>query len=160
MVGNSSDDERYISHILARSLIENFFWMVYIFDIPASRQSRYENLVTSFKREYGRFYDEQLHINSYLVAPGQGWSQLQSSLDVRSMIAQVRNIHGNRLDPLYAIYRIASFDTHGKSLNNVIESALGVSSPNFPALDIDSGFNLIANHYLCTLRELEVAGTV
>ncbi len=25
MVGNSSDDERYISHILARSLIENFF---------------------------------------------------------------------------------------------------------------------------------------
>ena len=25
MVGNSSDDERYISHILARSLIKNFF---------------------------------------------------------------------------------------------------------------------------------------
>ena len=160
MVGNSSDDERYISHILARSLIENFLWIVYILYIPASRQSRYDNLVTSFKREYGRFYDEQLHINSNLVAPGQGWSQLQSSLDVRSMIAQVRNIHGNRLDPLYAIYRIASFDTHGKSLNNVIESALGVSGPNFPALDIDSGFNLIANHYLCTLRELEAAGTV
>lgn len=82
MVGNSSDDERYISHILARSLIENFLWIVYIFDIPASRQSRYDNLVTSFKREYGRFYDERLHINSYLAAPGQGWSQLQSVLDV------------------------------------------------------------------------------
>ena len=73
--------------------------MVYIFDIPASRQSRYDNLVTSFKREYGRFYDERLHINSYLAAPGQGWSQLQSVLDVRSMITQVRNDHGNRLDP-------------------------------------------------------------
>jgi hypothetical protein len=39
-------------------------------------------------------------------------------------------------------------------------TALGVSGHNFPALDIDSGFNLIANHYLCTLSELEAAGTV
>ncbi len=160
MVGNSSDDERYISHILARSVIENFFWMVYIFDNSASRQSRYDNLVTSFKREYGRFYDEKLYVNSHLAEPGEGWSQLQSGLDLRSMIAQVRDDHGNRHDQLYAIYRIASFDTHGKSLNNVIESALGVSSPIFPTIDINRGFDLIANHYLYTLSVLEAAGEV
>jgi len=160
MLGNASVDERYISHILARSLIESFFRLVYIFDDRASRESRYDDLVTSFKRDYGKFYDENLSINSSLAAPGLGWSQLQGDLNVRDMIAQVRNDHGNRLDPLYAIYRIASFDTHGKSLKNIIVSALGGSIPNFPALDLDYGFDLIANQYLCTLRDLEAAGEV
>lgn len=160
MVANASVDERFISHILVRSLIENFFWLVYIFDNTATRQSRYDELVTSFKREYLRFYNENLPINSSLSPPDPNWGQLQGGLDVRSMIAQVRNDHGQRLDPLYSIYRIASFDTHGKSLNNIIVSALGGAIPNFPVLDLESGFDLIANQYLCTLRDLVAAGEV
>ena len=74
------------------------------------------------------------------------------------MIAQARNLHGKRLDHLYFIYRIASFDTHGKSLNNIIVAALGGANPNFPALNLEYGFDLIANQYLCTLRDLEAAG--
>lgn len=160
MVANASVDERFISHILVRSLIESFFWLVYIFDNTATRQSRYDELVTSFKREYLRFYNENLPINSSLSPPDPNWGQLQGGLDVRSMIAQVRNDHGQRLDTLYSIYRIASFDTHGKSLTNIIVSALGGAIPNFPVLDLESGFDLIANQYLCTLRDLVAAGEV
>jgi hypothetical protein len=76
------------------------------------------------------------------------------------MIDQVRNDQGQKLDPLYSIYRILSFDTHGKSLNNIITSALGGAIPNFPALDLESVFDLIANQYLCTLGELTAAGEV
>jgi hypothetical protein len=160
LLTNASVDERYISHILARSLIESFFWLVYIFDKPATRQSRYEELVTSFKREYARLYNEQLSINDRISQPDPSWSQLPGGLDVKSMIAQVRNDQGNRLDPLYAIYRIASFDTHGKSLNNITVAAIGDPVPNFPALDLERGFDLIAHHYLFTLRDLEAADEV
>lgn len=102
MVANVSADERFISHILARSLIESFFWLVYIFDNTATRQSRYEELVTSFRREYLRFYNENLPINSSLPPPDPHWAQLQGGLNVKSMITQVRNDHGKRLDPLYS----------------------------------------------------------
>lgn len=160
MVANACVDERFFSHILARSLIENFFWLVYIFDNTSLRMSRYDELITSFKREYFRFYNENLPINSSLAAPDPNWGQLQGGLDVKSMIAQVRNDQGQRLEPLYSIYRILSFDTHGKSLNNIIMSALGRAIPNFPVLDLESAFDLIANQYLCTLCELTAAGEV
>lgn len=160
MVNDTSVDVRYISHILARSLIENFFWMVYIFDDPANRQSRYEELITSFKRQYGKFYDEDLLINSQLEPPGQGWSQLPSGLDVRSMISQVSGDHGQQLDRLYAIYRITSFDTHGKSLDNISESAHGHPGLNFPVLNLVNCFDVIANEYLSTLSQLEGEGIV
>jgi hypothetical protein len=160
MVANASDEERFISHILTRSLIESFFWLVYIFDNIATRQSRYDELVTSFRREYFRFYNENLPINSSLAPPDPNWNRLQGGLDVMSMITQVRNVQGQRLAPLYSIYRIASFDTHGKSLNNIMVSALGSAIPNFPVLDLENCFDLIANEYLCTLRDLVTAGEV
>jgi hypothetical protein len=160
MVANASVDERFISHILARSLIESFFWLVYIFDDIALRQSRYDELITSFKRDYGRLYNENLAINSSLAPPNQNWTRLQGGLNVNSMITRVRNNHGQRLAPLYSIYRIASFDTHGKSLNNIMVSALGGTIPNFPVLDLENCFDLIANQYLCTLRDLVTAGEV
>lgn len=160
MTANANNDERFISHILTRSIIESFFWLVYIFDNTASRMLRYNELVTSFKREYLKLYNENLPINSSLAAPGQNWGQLQGGLDVKSMIAQVRNAQGQRLDPLYSIYRILSFDTHGKSLNNIIVSALGGAIPNFPALDLESAFDLVANEYLCMLNELTAAGEI
>lgn len=158
MLDNSSVDQRYITHILARSLIESFFWITYIFDDAAQRQARYNELVDSFKNEYLKLHNEQLPINSALTPPSPTWSQLSRAPDVRAMLGRLRNAYGDKLDYLYPIYRIASFDTHGKSLNNIVSSALGGMSPNFPVLDLEFGFDIIANQYLFTLQELANAG--
>lgn len=160
MLGNSSVDQRYITHILARSLIENFFWITYIFDDAAQRQTRYSELVNSFKKEYLKLHNEQLTINSSLTHPDPTWNQLPKAPDVRTMLVRLRNADGNKLDYLYPIYRITSFDTHGKSLNNVVSSALGGTLPNFPVLNLERGFDIIANQYLYTLQELTNAGEV
>jgi len=32
--------------------MENYFWLLYIFDDPAKKQDRHEELVNSFKRDY------------------------------------------------------------------------------------------------------------
>lgn len=160
MLNNNSVDERYITHILARSLIEVFFWITYIFDDPAQRQNRYDELVDSFKKEYLKLHNEQLSINSSLTQPNPTWKQLPPTPDVRTMLGRLQNSYGNKLDYLYPIYRITSFDTHGKSLNNIVTSALGGVSPNFPVLNLDFGFDLIANQYLCTLQDLKNAGEI
>lgn len=160
MLDNSSVDQRYITHILARSLIESFFWITYIFDDAAQRQARYNELVDSFKNEYLKLHNEQLPINSALTPPSPTWNQLSRAPDVRAMLGRLRNAYGDKLDYLYPIYRIASFDTHGKSLNNIVSSALGGVSPNFPVLDLEFGFDIIANQYLCTLQELADAGEI
>jgi len=158
MLTNSSVDERFITHILARSVIEGFFWLIYIFDDVAKRQERYEELISLFKRQYLKLHNEQLPINSQLPKPDERWKQLKGGLDVRSMLKHVQNNHGDELIYLYSIYRITSFDTHGRSLNNVLTTALGGTAPNFPVLDLVYGFDLIANHYLCILQELDNAG--
>ena len=36
LLKNASAGERQISHILGRSLLEGFFWLLYIFDDPAA----------------------------------------------------------------------------------------------------------------------------
>lgn len=160
MLDNSSVDQRYITHILARSLIESFFWLTYIFDDPAQRQARYNEFVDSFKGEYLKLHNEQLPINAALPQPDAAWRQLPRAPDVRTMLGRLSNVYGNKLDYLYPIYRIASFDTHGKSLNNIVTAAFGGTSPNFPVLDLEFGFDLIANQYLHTLQELANTGEV
>jgi hypothetical protein len=160
MLDNSSVDQRYITHILARSLIESFFWIAYIFDDATQRQARYKELVDSFKKDYLKLHNENLPINSALTQPDPTWNQLPRTPDVNSMLGRLRNAHGKKLDYLYPIYRITSFDTHGKSLNNIVSSALGGASPNFPVLNLEVGFDIIANQYLYTLQELTNAGEV
>lgn len=160
MLDNSSVDQRYITHILARSLIESFFWLMYIFDDPTMRWARYDELANSFKAEYLKLHNEQLPINSSIPPPDPAWKNLPRAPDVRTMLGRLQNICGNKLDYLYPIYRIASFDTHGKNLNNIITSAFGGTSPNFPILDLKFGFDLIANQYLYTLQELVSAGEI
>ena len=39
---NATAEERYITHILGRSLLEGFFWVVYIFDSVGNRATRYD----------------------------------------------------------------------------------------------------------------------
>lgn len=78
-------------------------------------------------------------------------------MDVNSMLAQVKNDYGDRLSYLYFVYRVASFDTHGNSMATLFKQSFGKSC-NFSALNLQYGFDLIANQYLVILRELDLAG--
>jgi hypothetical protein len=51
-------DERYITHILSRSLFENFFRIIYLFDDPKETEPRYEKLKNTFKEQYLKLYNE------------------------------------------------------------------------------------------------------
>lgn len=151
---DASIDERYITHILARSLLENYFWLIYLFDDPAQKQARYDQLISSFKREYLKLTNEKmLPHKDQLEKADLSWSNLSKALDVNSMLAQIKNDYGDRLNYLYFVYRISSFDTHGKNLNTIFQTVFEKKS-NFPILDLKFTFDLIANQYLVILQEL------
>lgn len=154
-----ADEERYITHILTRSLIENYFWLLYIFDDPSAMSQRYINLLNSFKGDYYRLLNEPLLQNKDKLEPSDPTWQGLRAMDTRSMLDQLRNDYGDRLSYLYFIYRIASFDTHGKNLNNVLKAVFS-KNVNFPILDINYAFELMANQYLIILNELRETGKV
>jgi hypothetical protein len=157
---NSSIGERQITHILARSLLENYFWLIYIFDDRSQRSRRYDEKVNSFKREYSKLINDPLVPQKEKLEPADpAWNSLPRSLDVNSMLAQVKNDYGDRLSYLYFVYRVASFDTHGNSMAVLFEQAFGKSC-NFSALNLPFGFDLIANQYLVILQELTQAGEI
>ncbi|WP_290482017.1 hypothetical protein [Hyphomonas sp. UBA3201] len=157
---NSSIDERHFTHIIARSLIENYFWIIYIFDDTSTKDQRYDELVNSFKKQYVKLLNEPaLPHKNKLEKANSSWSALPNPLDVKSMMAQIQNVHDDRLDYLYFIYRITSFDTHGKSLGNLAQESFGKKS-NFPLLDIGRAFELIANEYLSVLARLKKSGAI
>lgn len=157
LLRNAFAGDRQISHILGRSLLEGFFWLVYIFDNPAHRQTRFGEKLTSFKREYGKFWNEKIVPGKTQMEPADpAWAALPRAMDVNSMLAQVKNDHDNNLSFLYMIYRVASFDTHGNSMDALFQSVFGKPC-NFSALDFVYGFDLIANHYLVILQELRSA---
>jgi len=153
-------DERYITHILARSLMENYFWLLYIFDDPSQKETRYQELVNSFKLAYNKLLNESLLPHKYKLEPsGPAWGSLPRAKDINSMLAQLRNDYGDRLSYLYFIYRVASFDTHGKNLNNILQTAFGKTA-NFPILDIGYAFELVSNQYLVIINELRQANEI
>lgn len=157
---NASINERYITHVLGRSLMENYFWLLYIFDDQTKKQVRYDELVNSFKREYCKLQNDQwLPYKNQLEAADPTWSNLPRALDVNSMLAQIKNDYGDRLSYLYFIYRITSFDTHGKNLNNILHATFGKTA-NFPILDIGYAFDLVANQYLIILKNLRDAAEI
>lgn len=156
---SASVDERYITHILARSLFENYFWLIYIFDDISKKEERYKEMINSFKRDYNTLYNE--HILPYkdqLEPPDPAWSSLTSAR-VNNIIGKIRNDYGDSLNYLYSIYRVTSFDTHGKNLNNIFQTAFNKTC-NFPVLDLNYCFNLIANQYLVILKELQDKGEI
>jgi len=157
---NSSIGERQITHILARSLLENYFWLIYIFDDKAQRSARYGEKLNGFKREYSKYIADPLIPQKEKLEPADpAWSALPKPMDVNSMLAQVKNDHGDRLSYLYFVYRVASFDIHGNSMAVLFEQAFGKNC-NFSALNLQFGFDLIANQYLVILEEIVHAGEV
>lgn len=157
---NASVDERYITHILSRSLMENYFWLLYIFDDAAKMDSRYQELINSFKRDYSKLLNEPLLPHKDKLEPSDSaWASAPKAMDVNSMLAQLTNDYGDRLSYLYFIYRVTSFDTHGKNLNSVLQAAFGKTA-NFPILDISKAFELVANQYLVILEALKAENEI
>ena len=159
-LNNSSIEERQITHILARSLLENYFWLIYIFDDRAQRSTRYNEKLNAFKREYAKLLNDPLVPHKSQLEPaGPDWGELDRPPDLNSMLTKVKNVYGDNLSYLYFFYRVASFDTHGNSLAVLFEMAFGKIC-SFPALKLPFGFDLIANQYLCILQELHNAGEI
>jgi hypothetical protein len=153
-------DERYMTHVLSRSLLENYFWIIYLFDDPAKTSDRYEELKNSFKKDYHKLLNEPLLPRKNELEPADpSWANLPRGLDVNSMLAQVKNDYGDRLNYLYFVYRITSFDTHGKSLGTIFEDVFGKNC-SFPVLKIKYAFELVANQYLVVLNDLRSKGVV
>jgi hypothetical protein len=142
-------DERIMSHIWVRSLIENYFKLLYIYDDPAKSQARFDECVRGFQIEYSKLYNDPWLPNKSQLEPADpSWKALKKPMDLNSMITAVMTIHGHRLGYLYFVYRIASFDTHGNSLEALFSASFKKSPCNFPVLKIEPVTELIANEYL------------
>lgn len=153
-----SVDARYISHILSRSLIENFFKVIYIFDSESDKEDRYQLLVKDFQKTYKKLMDEEFLPHKDKLEPAkEEWRNNKSYLDIRSMLGQVKNNHGDKLDYLYFIYRITSFDTHGNNLKAILSNAFNKEKMNFPILYLEEAFNIIADEYIYILNQLKSA---
>ena len=151
---NISIEERQTTHILARSLLENYFWLIYIFDDSNQRKARYDEKLNAFKREYSKLMNDPLVPQKEKLDRAEpNWISLKKPLDVNSMLSQVKNDYGEPLNYLYFVYRVASFDTHGNSMENLFKQSFGKSC-SFPALNLRFVFDLIANQYLVILKEL------
>ncbi|MCK7154681.1 hypothetical protein L8O12_04310 [Enterobacter kobei] len=158
----SNVDERYFTHILSRSLLEPFFIILYIFEDPSKMTSRYEEQINSFKNQYKKLMDDlqgpewqnfMQGDGSTLEAADASWNKLPSLPDMRTLLSRLKNSSNKSLDYLYPLYRITSFDTHGRSLATIFEAAFQKQC-NFPVLDVGAAIELIASQYLAILSEL------
>lgn len=151
---SASNDERYFTHILVRSLLENYFWTIYLFDDLAQANNRYDSLKNSFKRDYWKLLNEgSLPHKDKLEPADSSWSNIKQSHNIKSMMQSLKNQYGDRLDYLYFVYRVASFDTHGRSLGAIFQDVFGKTC-NFPVLKIRYAIQLMADQYLWVLNEL------
>ena len=158
---DTSIDERIISHILIRSVIENFFKIVYIFEDSEDSEDcaqsavRFDALLNGFKKDYTKLLNEpDLPMKDKLEPADSAWANLPSPMDLRSMMTQIRNEQGTKLDYIYFIYRISSFDTHGNSLKSLFDASFNKQC-NFPFLKIDPVLKLIADQYLVIFNRIK-----
>ncbi len=141
---------RDFSHLILRSILESFFWLIYIFDGSerAIWSQRFEEYMNAFKTEYYKLYNEpNLPRKEELEAPLDHWRRLPRSRDVKSLLTALTTIRGEKLDYLYFTYRVTSFDTHGRALKTLFSSAFQKDC-NFPLLNSETTINLIADSYL------------
>jgi hypothetical protein len=153
----TSIDERIITHILIRSVIENYFRLLYIYDDPKLSQARFDECVNGFKIQYAKLYNDPSLPNKAQLEPSDSsWPSLKSPMDLNSMLTALMNAHGNRLSYIYFVYRISSFDTHGNSLEALFSASFNKSHCNFPVLDMEKVTELIANQYLVVWTQINV----
>lgn len=161
-------DERYSTHVLFRSLLENYFKIMYLFDNPSETSTRYGLLQNRFKNDYLKLMNDlstpqwqtfmQTH-QAHLQSAQPTWKKLPELPDMNAMLTGLSNDYGDRLNYLYPIYRITSFDTHGQSLEAIFKSVFGIQC-NFPVLQLKYAIELMANQYLFNLNEMRNKGVV
>ncbi|MCH7340307.1 DUF5677 domain-containing protein [Acinetobacter higginsii] len=159
----SSIDERYFTHPLIRSLLENFFKIIYIFDTSELESQRFEQAVNSFKEEYRKLFKDlskeawnSKFMDEYrdkLNPAKDEWNNLQKLINPNDFLLQLNNIDGENLQYLYVLYRITSFDIHGNSLKVFFDSSFN-SHSSFVILDIRKTLNVIASEYLGLLKKI------
>lgn len=153
---SASVDERYVTHTLMRSLLENFFKIIYIFDDASEIDARFDKALNGFKGEYLKLFNDLksdawvsfMNENSrHFPTADAGWGDLNKLINFNDLLVLLKNNHGYRLQYLYPLYRITSFDTHGNSLEVFFRETFG-TQVNFPIIKIKYAINLIAIEYL------------
>lgn len=140
-------DARIISHVLIRSVIENYFWLLYIYFDDSLIKNRFDEYLNGFKKEYLKLHNEPLLPDKHMLeTPDDSWKTL-SHKDLNSILTALVNDHGNKLNYIYFVYRISSFDTHGKSLSALFRTSFNKDC-NFPYIKLEPIIDLIANQYL------------
>lgn len=147
-------DSRIITHILTRSLLEAYFWIIYIFDDKSTIDQRFDDLLTDFKSQYSKLYNEQELPKNGLEEPDPSWAKMKFKLDLKSMLDTSENDYQDKLGYLYFVYRITSFDTHAKSLEPLFDESFKKSCM-FPVLKLPKVFDLIANQYLVVWESIK-----
>ncbi|PQZ52123.1 hypothetical protein CQ052_03905 [Ochrobactrum sp. MYb15] len=165
---SSSIDERYLTHTLTRSLLEPFFVILYIFDDSSQTNARYEEQKSTFKEQYRKLMNDlnapewQRFMQSYsgqLEVADPTWTGTNKLPDVKAMLGKLSTSNNTKLDFLYPLYRITSFDTHGRSLATIFEAVFGKQC-SFPVLIIKDAIELMANQYLAVLSDLRKSGAI
>lgn len=163
----ASADERSITHVLMRSLLEGYFTLLYLFDDATRASVRYAELTNTFKDEYRKLMNE---INDPLLQPvfqnqqhvlepaDPAWAKTPQLKNVRDMLGTMNNLHGHRLSFLYFTYRVSSFDTHGRGHKGLYEDVFNKAG-SFPVLKIKNAIDIVANEYLVVLNLIQ-GGTV
>jgi hypothetical protein len=153
---------------LSRSLLEPFFIILYIFEDPLQMTNRYEEQKNSFRNQYKKLMDD-LHEpewqnfmqgdGSKLEAADPGWGKLKQLPDMKTLLGRLKNSSNKSLEFLYPLYRITSFDTHGRSLGTIFE-AVFQKPCNFPVLDVDRAIEIMAGEYLAILNDLQARSLI
>lgn len=153
---NASIDERYITHPLIRSLLENYFKIIYIFGDSELEGERFEKAVNGFKIDYRKLINDlkqeawedfMQNYGASLPSPSDDWKTLPKLNSINDILVELENDAGDKLQYLYPTYRITSFDVHGNSLNVFFDKAFDTQC-SFLILDIRKVINLIASSYI------------
>lgn len=163
-------DERYLTHPILRVLLENYFLCLWLFDDLGQSSSRYDKVLGKFADDYRKLWNEITADPAFTgfmagagsVLPDAASLRLaQGSLpDVRSMLSTVKGLNGTRSTDLYVLYRITSFDVHGRSLASMIETAFSQTGLHFPILDVSTAIDQMSVDYETILDDLIDKGMV
>ena len=156
-----SIDERYITHILIRSLLEGYFWLLYIHDDPHIQKSRFEERINGFKTNYFKLYNDphvDLHYKKKISKPDPCWGEIRRSRNIHDILVQLKTDDGAPLNYLYFTYRITSFDTHAISMPTLFQEAFK-NNGNFLHTPTKKIINLMANEYYIILSQHLLANT-
>lgn len=158
----SNVDQRYFTHPLARSLLEPFFIILYIFEDPAQMASRYEEQINTFKDNYRKLMNDLREPEWQQFMQGEGskleaedpnWKNLQKLPNMKDLLGKLTHSNNQSFEFLYPLYRVTSFDTHGQSLGTIFE-AVFKKPCNFPVLDVGQAIEQIAYEYIQILNDL------